>query len=191
MPGAWILEAITPRTRAILINSPCNSTGGIAAAEDLREIVQAAADRGLLVIADETYDRFVYDGIRHASAMELAGEFPDTVVVVGSFSKTGWRVGFLLGPAPIVKAVETIRGGDHSEPCDVQPELVAVVGALEALRSAGATVPEMIAEAFPAAHPTTESSTDDLQQGPPGPLALTVGRFPPPSKPAPATLTSP
>jgi aspartate aminotransferase len=140
-----ILDAITDRTRAILINSPCNPTGGIIVEEDLRKVVETAAERGILVISDETYDRFVYDGGRHASAARLATEFPDTVVLVGSFSKTyamtGWRVGFLLGPAPIVKAVEVIQSHATSNPTSF-----AMVGALEAMRAAEAMVQEMIAE---------------------------------------------
>ena len=140
-----ILEAVTDRTRAILLNSPCNPTGGVVAAEDLRRIVETAAERGLLVISDETYDRFVYDGLRHASAAALATEFPDTIALVGSFSKTyamtGWRIGYLLGPAPVVKAVETIQSHATSNPTSF-----AMVGALEALRSAEPAVQEMIAE---------------------------------------------
>lgn len=139
-----ILEAVTDRTRAILLNSPCNPTGGVVRAEDLRRIVETAAERGLLVISDETYERFVYDG-SHASAAALAAEFPDTVVLVGSFSKTyamtGWRIGYLLGPAPVVKAVETIQSHATSNPTSF-----AMVGALEALRRAEPDVQEMIAE---------------------------------------------
>jgi aspartate aminotransferase len=140
-----ILEAVTDRTRAILLNSPCNPTGGIITDEDLREIVRTAAERGLLVISDETYERFVYDGVRHASAARLAAEFPETVVVVGSFSKTyamtGWRIGYLLGPAPVVKAVETIQSHATSNPTSF-----AMVGALEVLLGGEPSVQEMIAE---------------------------------------------
>ena len=109
-----ILEAVTERTRAILLNSPCNPTGGVIAAEDLRQIVAFAAERDLVVICDETYERFVYDE-PHASAAALAGEFPETVILVGSFSKTyamtGWRIGYLLGPAR-----SHPRGREHPEP---------------------------------------------------------------------------
>jgi aspartate aminotransferase len=140
-----ILEAVTDRTRAILLNSPCNPTGGIIVEEDLREIVRAAAERGLLVISDETYERFVYDGAPHASAARLAAEFPETVAVVGSFSKTyamtGWRIGYLLGPPAVVKAVEVIQSHATSNPTSF-----AMVGALEALRGAEPEVQEMIAE---------------------------------------------
>jgi aspartate aminotransferase len=85
-PGP-LLEAVTSRTRAILLNAPCNPTGGVIAPEDLRRIVAFAAERGLVVISDETYERFTYDA-PPVSAAALAAEFPETVVVVGSFSKT-------------------------------------------------------------------------------------------------------
>jgi aspartate aminotransferase len=140
-----ILAAVTDRTRAILLNSPCNPTGGVVGAEDLRQIVETAAERGLMVISDETYERFVYGGVRHASAAALAAEFPDTIALVGSFSKTyamtGWRIGYLLGPPPVVKAVETIQSHATSNPTSF-----AMVGALEALRTSEAAVRDMIAE---------------------------------------------
>jgi aspartate aminotransferase len=139
-----LLEAVTERTRAILLNSPCNPTGGIVGADDLRRIVAFAAERGLLVISDETYERFVYGG-RHASAASLAAEFPETVVVVGSFSKTyamtGWRIGYLFGPLEVVKAVENIQSHATSNPTSF-----AMVGALEALRHAEPEVEVMVAE---------------------------------------------
>jgi aspartate aminotransferase len=139
-----ILEAVTDRTRAILLNSPCNPTGGVIAAADLREIVAFAAERGLLVISDETYERFVYDH-EHASAAALAAEFPETVVLVGSFSKTyamtGWRIGYLMGPRAVVQAVENIQSHATSNPTSF-----AMVGALAALTGAEPAVEEMIAE---------------------------------------------
>jgi aspartate aminotransferase len=139
-----ILAAVTDRTRAILINSPCNPTGGVISAADLREVVSFAAGRGLVVISDETYERFVYDGT-HASAASLAAEFPETVALVGSFSKTyamtGWRIGYLLGPRALVNAVENIQSHATSNPTSF-----AMVGALAALQGAEADVEAMIAE---------------------------------------------
>jgi aspartate aminotransferase len=139
-----LLEAVTERTRAFLLNSPCNPTGGVIAAADLREVVRFAAERGLLVISDETYERFVY-GQPHASAAALAAEFPETVVLVGSFSKTyamtGWRIGYLLGPPAVVQAVEAIQSHATSNPTSF-----AMVGALAALTGAEMAVTEMIAE---------------------------------------------
>jgi aspartate aminotransferase len=140
-----LLEAVTEHTRAFLINAPCNPSGGIIAADDLRRVVTFAAERGILVISDETYDRFVYDGFQHASVAALAAEFPETVVLVGSFSKTyamtGWRIGYLLGPPEVVRAVEVIQSHATSNPTSF-----AMVGALEALRCCEAEVELMIAE---------------------------------------------
>jgi aspartate aminotransferase len=140
-----VLAAVTERTRAILLNAPCNPTGGVVSPEDLRRIVEVAASRDLLVISDETYMRFVYGGLPSVSAASLAGEFPETVVVVGSFSKTyamtGWRVGYLLGPQEVVKAVEVIQSHATSNPTSF-----AMVGALEALLHAEPSAVEMIAE---------------------------------------------
>ena len=139
-----LLAAVTERTRAFLLNSPCNPTGGVIAAADLREVVRFAAERGLLVISDETYERFVY-GQPHASAAALAAEFPETVVLVGSFSKTyamtGWRIGYLLGPPAVVQAVEAIQSHATSNPTSF-----AMVGALAAINGAETAVTEMIAE---------------------------------------------
>jgi aspartate aminotransferase len=139
-----LIAAVTARTRAILINSPCNPTGGMIAADELRELVRFAARHGLIVISDETYERFAYDQ-PHASAAVLAAEFPETVVLVGSFSKTyamtGWRLGYLLGPLPLVRAVESIQSHATSNPTSF-----AMKGALAALCGAEAVVEEMIAE---------------------------------------------
>jgi aspartate aminotransferase len=143
--AAPILDAVTDRTRAILLNAPCNPTGGVVSAEDLRAIIEFAAARGLLVISDETYVRFVYGGLQPVSAAALAAEFPETVVVVGSFSKTyamtGWRIGYMLGPPEVVRAVENIQSHATSNPTSF-----AMVGALEALRHAEADAVAMITE---------------------------------------------
>ncbi len=143
-PGA-ILAAIGPRTRAVILNSPCNPTGGLIESEGFATIVEGCAEQGVLVISDETYDGFVYDGRPHASAADLAARFPNSVVVVGSFSKTfamtGWRLGYLLGPRPIVDAAAAIQGHATSNATSF-----AMVGALAALEGAQRDVEAMVAE---------------------------------------------
>lgn len=140
-----ILAAMTSRTRAVILNSPCNPTGAILAPAELRRIVEDAAARGVLVVADETYDRFVYDGVEHASAAALARAHPQTVALVGSFSKsyamTGWRVGYLLGPAALIRAATDIQGHATSNATSF-----AMVGALAALGGAEPDVEAMVAE---------------------------------------------
>lgn len=139
-----IIEAITDATRAVILNSPANPTGGVVGRTDLEEIVETCAARGVLVIADETYERFVYEG-EHHSAAALAPRFPETVVVVGSFSKTysmtGWRIGFTLGRRPLMNAVANIQGHATSNATSF-----AMVGALAALEEGEADVARMIAE---------------------------------------------
>lgn len=140
-----LIAALGPRTRAVILNSPCNPTGGTISAADLRRLVEECARRGVLVISDETYERFVYGGAPPVSAAALAAEFPDTVVLVGSFSKTyamtGWRLGYLLGPRPLVEAAACIQGHATSNPTSF-----AMVGALAALEGAESDVRAMIAE---------------------------------------------
>ncbi len=137
-----LIEALSERTRAVLVNSPSNPTGGMIAAADLRRLVAACADRGILVISDETYERFVYDGA-HASVAALAAEYPDTVVLVGSFSKTyamtGWRLGYVFGPPGVLAPVADIQSHATSNPTSF-----AMVGALAALRGAEPDVERMI-----------------------------------------------
>jgi aspartate aminotransferase len=140
-----LIGAIGPRTRAVIVNSPCNPTGGVIAPAELERLVAAAADRGVLVIADETYDQFVYDGAQHASAAALAARFPETVVLVGSFSKTwamtGWRLGWLLGPPEIVDAVLRVQGHATSNATSF-----AMCGALAALEEPPSAMAERLAE---------------------------------------------
>ncbi len=137
-----LLAAVTPRTQAILINAPSNPTGGLIGPEDLAALVRGAAERGVVVISDETYDRFVYDGAPTVSAASHAAEFPETVVVVGSFSKTyamtGWRLGYVLGPKPLIAAVEGIQSHMTSNPTSF-----AMVGALAALDPTTGAEPEV------------------------------------------------
>lgn len=140
-----IISALTEATRLVILNSPCNPTGAVISAQDLRSIVEACAERGIAVLSDETYERFLYDGAEFASAARLAEEFPETVILCGSFSKTyamtGWRVGFVIAHPAIVKRVIALQSHATSN-----PTTFAMVGALAALRLAGPSIPAMTAE---------------------------------------------
>jgi aspartate aminotransferase len=140
-----LVERIGPRTRAVLINSPTNPTGGIVGRGDLARLAAACAERGVFLISDETYERFCYEPEGHASVAELAGEHPETVILVGSFSKTyamtGWRLGYLFAPPPVLDAVADIQSHATSNPTSF-----AMVGALAALEGAEADVAAMIEE---------------------------------------------
>ena len=129
-----IIAAMGPATRAVLINSPCNPTGGVVAAADLEALAAACAERQIVLISDETYSHLVFDG-EYASAATLATRYPETVVVVSSFSKifamTGWRVGYALGPEKLIEALVSIQSHSTSGPATF-----AMAAALTALTDA-------------------------------------------------------
>lgn len=140
-----VIERMSARTRAVLLNSPSNPTGAVVGKADLRRIVEVCAARSVYLIADETYERFVYDGMAFPSAAALAGEFPETVILVGSFSKThamtGWRLGYVLGPETVVRAVAKIQSHATSN-----ATTFAMWGALAVFDDAENRVAEMLGE---------------------------------------------
>ena len=99
---------ITERTKGILLNSPANPTGIVASREDLEGVTALARERDLLVISDEIYDLFVYD-----DPFLSIGDLYENSLILGGFSKTysmtGWRLGYAVGPADIVKAMEELQ----------------------------------------------------------------------------------
>ena len=143
--AAPLLDACDEETRMILINSPCNPTGGLISAKELEKLVAGAAERDVRIVADETYDHFVYDGGEHASAAALARSHPETVILVGSFSKTfamtGWRIGYVAGPAEVIRGVSLIQGHATSNPTSF-----AMKGALAVWDGAREEVGAMLAE---------------------------------------------
>ncbi len=99
----WALEAeaveraVTPRTKAIIVNSPGNPSGKVFTQEELEAVARLAVDHDLLVVTDEIYEYFLYDGRRHVSLASLSGMAERTITVGGyskTFSITGWRVGY-------------------------------------------------------------------------------------------------
>ncbi len=109
---AQLRAAITPRTRLLLLNTPHNPTGKVFTAEELTELAALAQEHDLLVLTDEVYEHLVFDGARHVSMAGLPG-MRERTLVVGSagktFNVTGWKIGWILGPAPLVTAVRTAK----------------------------------------------------------------------------------
>ena len=108
-----IKRALTRKTRAVVINSPNNPTGAVYPEKDIAKIVRLVLDRDLYLIADEAYEYFVYDGIRFASPVDIRA-VRDRLILVRSFSKsfsmTGFRTGYAVAPAAIIKAMTTFQG---------------------------------------------------------------------------------
>jgi aspartate/methionine/tyrosine aminotransferase len=101
----------TERTRVLLLNCPCNPTGHVAGVDELRAIAAFAAERNLLIISDESYEKFVYDGRRNVSIASLP-EARGRTVTIQSFTKTygmaGWRLGYLAGPRELVAVAQKV-----------------------------------------------------------------------------------
>ncbi|CAB49691.1 pyridoxal phosphate-dependent aminotransferase [Pyrococcus abyssi] len=97
---------VTEKTKALIINSPCNPTGSVLKKKDLEEIADFAVEHDLIVISDEVYEHFIYDDVKHYSIASLDGMFERTITVNGfskTFAMTGWRLGFVAAPSWIIE----------------------------------------------------------------------------------------
>ena len=140
------LEAyFTPRTRAVIVNSPSNPTGAVMRPADVRAVAELAIERGVYVVSDETYEHFLYDGATHVAPASLGPEAKQWTIEVNTVSKsyamTGWRIGYVAGPREVVKAVDTLMSQTTSNPTSV-----AQWAAVEALTGPQECVQEMVAE---------------------------------------------
>ncbi|MEZ5399559.1 MAG: pyridoxal phosphate-dependent aminotransferase [Bryobacteraceae bacterium] len=140
---AEMLEAaITPRTRAVLINSPSNPSGAVLSKREFERILEVTSKHGIWLITDECYCQFLYGDEKPFSIAASPGA-KDTVIVAGSLSKTyamtGWRVGFGLGPKHVIDAVIKLHSHMTSNPTSI-----AQIAAIEALRGPQDSVGQML-----------------------------------------------
>jgi aspartate aminotransferase len=123
-----VAQLVTPKTKLIILNSPSNPSGAVMSAEDMTAVVRLAHQRGIWVISDECYVYLNYTGKRFS--VGSLREFRDRFLVVGSLSKTyamtGWRLGFTLGPAPIITAVQKLQSQSTSNPTSIVQKAAAV-----------------------------------------------------------------
>jgi aspartate aminotransferase len=131
-----MMQSMGPATRAVILNAPCNPSGAVLSAADFERLAEHCAERSVLLVCDEAYEMFVYDGGIPVSGATLAARYPETILLVGTFSKsfamTGWRVGYALGPTPLIAAMTTIQG--HAV---THPATFAMIGAAAALQHRG------------------------------------------------------
>jgi aspartate aminotransferase len=127
-----ISKATSPRTKAVILNSPCNPTGAVMDAEDLLVVGDMAQRRKFTVLYDDTYAKLIFGKGPDSALPELRGSIPDRFVIMGTASKTycmtGWRIGWIMGPKPLVDASAALIS--HSTQC---PAAFAQWGAVEAL----------------------------------------------------------
>jgi aspartate aminotransferase len=135
-------NAMTPRTKMIILNSPGNPTGVVYTREELEALGTVAVEEEILILSDEIYEKLVYDDAQHHSMASLGSEFYNLTITVNGFSKsyamTGWRLGYLAAPEPIAKAVDSIQSHMTSNPCSF-----AQKGGLAALKGDQQPVADM------------------------------------------------
>ena len=135
-------NAMTPRTKMIILNSPGNPTGAVYTKEELQALANVAAEEDILILSDEIYEKLIYDDSRHISIASLGQDFYDLTITVNGFSKsyamTGWRLGYLGAPDLIAKAIDSIQSHSTSNACSF-----AQKGGLAALKGDQQSVIDM------------------------------------------------
>ncbi|MEV0307014.1 pyridoxal phosphate-dependent aminotransferase [Nonomuraea fuscirosea] len=109
---AELRAAVTPRTRAVLVNSPHNPTGTVFTREELTAIAELCQEHGLIAITDEVYEHLTFDGVEHIPMATLPGMRERTVMISSAgktFSVTGWKTGWVCAPPELVTAVQTVK----------------------------------------------------------------------------------
>src|SRR5258708_3724980 len=113
-------NAMTPRTKMLILNSPCNPTGSVYTREELQAIVDVAAEEDIYILSDEIYEKLIYDDAQHVSIASLSKAAYDLTITVNGFSKsyamTGWRLGYVAAPDAVVRAVDSIQSHTTSNP---------------------------------------------------------------------------
>ncbi len=134
---AALAAAVTPRTKAILLNTPHNPTGTVIDGDQLAAVAEVAREHDLVVIADEVYEHLVFDGRRHVPVATLPGMRERTVTISSAgktFSVTGWKIGWACAPAPLLAAVRTVKQFlTFVNGAPFQPAIAAVLGRAEEL----------------------------------------------------------
>ena len=121
--AAQLQAAITPQSKALLINSPSNPTGGAYTESELRMIADVVEKSDLFVISDDVYEKFLYDSPRCPHILGLKPHLRDRVLITNSVSKTyamtGWRLGYAAGPKELISAIETLQSQSTSNPTSI------------------------------------------------------------------------
>ena len=144
LPGQ-LKAAITPKTKALFLNSPSNPTGGAYSASELAALAEVLEGTDILVISDDIYEKIIYDGVQFASILHANAAMKSRTVVVNGVSKayamTGWRIGYAVGPEQIVSAVTKLQSQNTSNPTSI-----AQKASVEALNGDQAPVGAMVEE---------------------------------------------
>ena len=118
-----IKEALTDRTKMLIINSPSNPTGSVYTEDELKKIAEVAVENNIFVVSDEVYEKLVYDGTKNISIASLGEDIKRLTITINGVSKayamTGWRIGYAVAELDIAKAMVKIQGHATSGPCSI------------------------------------------------------------------------
>ena len=116
-------KAITSKTKAVLLNSPCNPTGSVYTKEELEALAEVILKHNIIIISDEIYEKLIYDGLEHVSIASLSDELKERTVVINGVSKayamTGWRIGYAAAPVEIAKKMASLQSHATSNPTSI------------------------------------------------------------------------
>lgn len=116
-------EHINSKTRLLIINSPANPTGSVYTRDELKEISEICVKKKIFVLSDEIYEKIIYDNLKHASIAAFGHDIYDLTITVNgvskSYSMTGWRIGYLAGPADIIEAISKLQDHSTSNPASI------------------------------------------------------------------------
>src|SRR5439155_10810041 len=133
MTPAQLRAAITPRTKLVMLNSPCNPTGTVYTREELAQLADAVLETRAGILSDEIYEQLCYGAARPTCVATLRPELPERTIVISGTSKsyamTGWRMGWTVSPSPVAKAIADIQSQETSCPSSVSQQ--ALIAALE------------------------------------------------------------
>ncbi|MDF1860337.1 MAG: pyridoxal phosphate-dependent aminotransferase [Verrucomicrobiales bacterium] len=138
-------DAISGRTRMLILNSPNNPTGSVYTEEELKALAEVAASEDIIILSDEIYEKLVYNGKKHVSIASVSDEAKALTITINGFSKvysmTGWRLGYTAAPPEIAKAISIIQSHTTSN-----PTTFAQYGAIAALQGDQSKIEEMVEE---------------------------------------------
>jgi aspartate aminotransferase len=123
MSAAQLQNAITPKTRMLMLNNPSNPTGSTYPVAQLEALARVAVERNLLVLSDEIYEKLIYQGSEFRCFASFGPDVADRTIIVSGVSKayamTGWRIGWTIGPVEAIKAMDNLQSQETSNPCSI------------------------------------------------------------------------
>lgn len=132
LPGGRLEESISAKTKALIINSPCNPSGAMCSQQDLKRLVEIAKSKNLFLVSDEIYEKILYEGEPYSPASLDREAWEHTVTINGvskTYAMTGWRIGYAAGPKEIVGSMKKLQSQSVSSPSSISQK--AALAALE------------------------------------------------------------